>query len=1000
MPDLVVAAYLANYEQRLALQGGQRYFARADQEVFVALLHRETAARLPPGASRSILERHVLNTINGLVDEGDAVTQDLVTAVSLDLRAWLGIHTDPAQLVGRLAVGAARNAAEGALPLAERCAALAAARSFVDLSESLEDELATRTEGLLSRARKVLAAVDMDKSQTVSMAARLAWTVNVVGTKLQREDLLAAARELVTAAADAVSASSGRDGNSSILTAHAAQVVVAAETVAPAVSTMTAREVLARRVVPESALVQYADDTAKLEFSPWVPMAFASGLGDPRRIDETLYPSVVTVPTFSLSPMPSGPDGLHYVLQDQGRTASREFDRQDLNFILDRALSASERFEDDAQSGRTHAHRIIALQALVDICDDRPTRYSIDALMDRSLTSMLMRQEQNGGWSYARPGNPSHVYSASGLKTTDFPVHQYSIDVAVPGIALAESYRRSGDDRCLQAAYRALDFFEHVLGRLVWDDKPVWRLFPSDEKTAKQGTAVNYELWNALFFASLARADPDGDAAPRLLQYVDDALTYTRGHLLRNGDIRYGDYVHELRTAYASWDALLLAEIAQVTGNQAPLDMAQAIIKRLEDVMLPSGMVPNVADYCERIGGTQRWSVHRHGIGPFPVRTNYQLYYVVAAAVANRSCDAGNRALGFVLTAFFEPGYGGMGAGHYGGRGEFDKRAGFFDRDWALHALALLNRLGSFDYRPCRSDVRTARERLLRLVAASYADAVQDRDPPQDDSSRQDVRVHVALARGALSMFRATHDSKWMEIARAHLDLIASGTPGLLGLLLEFDGDSDGRRQAEAESARLRSHLLGSAATAAPARVMPDESSAFSAACIRMGDSERSLPGIHLLLLQQGTDGLWHGSDDQATGLVHVRVVLDLLDLIERGVDQPYIRGAVEAALVGGSGFLLTAEGSRQFGDGASTGIGAAMLLVVALVRASRVLKAPQYASQARRTLRLLLHTNRTPFGVLGASKYQRATTSEQAEVFSALAGLYELVPDIFDRAS
>jgi hypothetical protein len=999
-PDLVVAAYLANFEQRLALHGGRRYFARADQEVFVALLHRKTADRLPPGPSRSILERHVLNTVNRLVDDGDAVTQDLVTAVWLDVRAWLGIHTDPAQLVSRLGVGVARHAAEGVLPLAERCAALATARSFVDLSEPLEEELATRAEVLLSRARKVLAAVDKDRSPTISTAARLAWTLNVVGTKLHREDLLIAALELVTGADDAVRASSRRDGSSDILTAHAAQVVVAAEAVVPAVAAAAATEVLGRRVVPESGLLKYADDTPKLEFSPWVPLAFAPALRDATRIYETLYPSVVAVPTFSLTALPSNSRGLHYLLENQGRAVPRDFDQQDLNFILDRALSASERFEDNSQSARTHGHRIIALHDLVDICDDQPTRASVDALIDRSLTSMLMRQGQNGGWSYARPGNPSRIYSASGLKTTDFPVHEYSIDVAVPGIALAECYRRSGDDRCLQAAYRALGFFEQVLGRLVWDDKPVWRLFPSDEKTAKQGTAVNYELWNALFFASLARADPDGEAAPRLLQYVDDALTYTRGHLLPNGDIQYGDYVHELRTAYASWDALLLAEIAEVTGNTAVLDMAQAIIKRLEEVMLPSGMVPNVADYSEQIGGTQRWSVHRHGIGPFPVRTNYQLYYVVAAAVANSSSDAGNRALGFVLTAFFEPGFGGMGAGHYGGRGEFDQRAGFFDRDWTVHALALLHRSGSLDYRPCRSDVRTARERLLRLVAASYADAVQGRGSPQDESSCQAAEVHVALARGALSMFRATAESEWMQIARNHLEPIATGTPGLLRLLLDFPADFDLGPRAEAESARLRSRLQGRASPAAPARVTPDESSAFSAARVRMGDREGFLPSVHLLLLQQGPDGLWRGSDDRTTGLVHVRVVLDLLDLIEGEVNQPDLRGAVEAAVVGGSGFLFTAEGSRQCDGRASTGIGAAMLFVLALVRASRVLQVPEYASQARRTLRLLLHTDRTPFGVLGASKYERATASEQADVFSALAGLYELVPDIFERAS
>jgi hypothetical protein len=369
---------------------------------------------------------------------------------------------------------------------------------------------------------------------------------------------------------------------------------------------------------------------------------------------------------------------------------------------------------------------------------------------------------------------PSVVFTPGRQRSSTFRNLQYTIDAAVPGAALARAYARTGVTQYRDAALRALGFFEDEIGRVAHGGREVWRLFPQDDKTARMGTAVNYELWNAFFFAELASIVDDPVLEQRLIGYVENAVAYAGSHLGASGDIAYGDYVGENRTAYASWDAYLLAEIAAATEDGRARELAERIVTRLADVMLPSGLLPNVVEYEERIGPFRRWLVHRHGIGPYPVRTYYQLYYVVAAALAGTCEDAALRALGFVLLHLHDWTFMASAAG-YAGDGTLDVRGGHgvTSADWFALAIAFLPQISRFDYAPSRAPVRRSSERMLDAMGAIVGERTREPERLGEgiDFYEQEVAHEYADAysyfgRGFAALFRAGCGSEWLEAAK------------------------------------------------------------------------------------------------------------------------------------------------------------------------------------------------------------------------------------------
>jgi hypothetical protein len=361
---------------------------------------------------------------------------------------------------------------------------------------------------------------------------------------------------------------------------------------------------------------------------------------------------------------------------------------------------------------------VIALLELLERTEDAATSARIERIIEASLEEIVARQDDSGGWQYARANVPSMIYASGGVEQTEFPDRQYTIDTAVPGLALLLAHRRRPDPRYVLAARRALDFFEGHVGRLAWDGLTIWHLYPGDDKTRLQGSAVNYELWIGAFMAALLASAPNADVAARVSGYIDDAIAYTATHLLEDGDLRYGDYVRELRTPYASWGGYLLAVIDNLADRPQARAMARRIVGRLAELQLPSGALPNVVDYREEVEGMDRWLVHRHGVGPYPLRAYYQLYFVAATAATGVALEAGARALGFVLVEMLRPTFGDMSTG-YLADGRFDVRTDSLarvGRDWLLIALAGLPVVTGLDYRPRLRSARPAPARLRELI--------------------------------------------------------------------------------------------------------------------------------------------------------------------------------------------------------------------------------------------------------------------------------------------
>lgn len=971
--------------------GAGRYFGTEEPDALVVLLLQAVAVRLPDSRPRAIANGLLAEAAEALVggDRPDAGA-DLSVYAWLCARTALGVPADAsdhrlAALLTRVGDG---RAGQGLLGPAARCLAVALALRSPgvatprELDGAVERLSAQTLAGTQATTRGVRTARQLALDRTrrsavgLGMASRLAWLTARAGRVLDAEPLIDAARDLVEAVAGAGAAPAGDDDRQLPLSAHLAQFAVAAEEAGAAEHAAAARRVLdGERLVVDSHLVRASPASGgKLEFSPWIPLAFVSQLQGTGSIERVLDPTAGSLPTYRFAQIQPSAHGLAYGIDDGTRTQWRTFDFADLDLLLDRALATCERMPDANQSPRVHAHRIIALEALRAACDPGRTRTSVEALAERSLAYVLAEQRDDGGWPYSYQDKPSHVYSPAGLTTTTFPDHQYTIDAAVPGIALALSYERTGRPECLEAALGALRFFEEVIGRVEWQGKRLWRLYPDDDKTVGQGTAVNYELWNAYFFAALARAAPDHEAAPRLRTYVDDAIAYAAGHMTSDGDIAYGDYVGELRTAYSAWDAYLLAEIGRTTGSPRPRELAGLLVRRLDDLLLGSGVMPNVADYAEELDGVRRWVVHRHGIGPYPVRGDYQLYHVIAAGTAGAAPEGALASLGFVLTALYEPGYGGLGTGYYRGTGEFDERAGGVSaRDWLLHSLALLDGMTQIGYRPDRTNGRTAPERLLRLLEATYEDVV-DREPSTDDPGAADVDAW--LARGAVTLYRATGEERWRSRALGHVSPsppVAYEAAHLLLDLHELDGDPARRSRALAMLPELdRRDALGAGLELA----------------VRLGCDD--VPErLGRVLERQSAEGLWVDG--------HAETLLAVLRATRDGRGGRGAKAAIRAAADGAWSTRFT-PGGRGGGDAETMPPDDVLLHVLAFRSCARRLGTRRHWEHAHRALRFLLHYQRLPFGVIGATRDARASAPVQARTFSRLATLYRLEPDFLDK--
>lgn len=760
--DRVVAAYLGNYIQRSERDPEKRLLPTDEPNALAALLLARLASRVKGDIARAVLRKLQAEAIPE-PPPTDAVDRTF----SERLIAW--IHGAGANatdvLPALLSAGAAPAANPSAVAMAWRLLLLAMSDSAREPFDAERADLATRLARWLElQSERVRTKAPERDLQSL---ARTAYLVLEADARVAEDTAADAARDAIRALAElrARGQLETPDGAGAVPSSVLAQVLLAAQI---ADETRLAADVAAdleARLDRDRSLIRQHEDSEKFEFSPWVPLAIESRLTTTEQVEDVVDPQLAPLPGFAIKRVHGDRELTIEIDDDTGAPATRVVTARELNLLVDRILQTIATKE---TSARQHAHVAIALEELDRLEPAPATRATIRELIRQRVEAVHETQQANGGWFYGHKGVPSVVYAAGSHSATEFPDRQYTIDSAVPGVALCAAFARSGDVRHLDAARAVLSFFEDHIGRVERDGRRLWRLFPEDEKTERMGSAVNYELWAGYFFSWLLAVEDDEQTKVRLRSYLEDIVDYADHHLEANGDIAYGDYVDEKRTAYASWDAFLLHEIGSRARMPRAVEMWQRIVDRLAELLLPSGVLPNVADYFDEVDGHTRWLVHRHGIGPYPYRAYYQLYFAVAGSESAKAREAAARAFAFTLVHLHQPHTGSMVAG-VNGRGEPDDRPGVSARDWMLLTLARITELTGMEYHPDIDDVDPPERRVEQMLNRVERRAAVLPQPDLSDVAAETKRLRSAQSDDGLisESGQATADAvTWLFQAR------------------------------------------------------------------------------------------------------------------------------------------------------------------------------------------------------------------------------------------
>ena len=1019
----VLAAYLANFEARRAVS--RWTFENAEADAFVAVVNAELGNRVESPVARSLAAEQIREHAGRAVADAPGLPANVAGyALSVAAHGALGGDTKPELIPRAVEVGTAPTSGSALwFWWGWRVRFLAVAARLVgdEQADHAEHELRLHAGQLAARCRQLVA-----DPTDIGLCARLAWFVAAPGAG---DVAAAAARELVDALLErhVGSAVPGADGAADrpTRTIELMWLVLAARAVGHDERAAELFDwVLAHRTDPARLLLRAeSGEQARFETSPWIALVLASESGpDIATLEGRIDPQVPPLPEFEIEHVATTGSAITYDLALDGIRSSRVVDARELNLLASIALDrVYEGMVDEVGTARQHAHLLMALIALRERSADDFTAASIDQRIGASVEEILHSQLPSGGWAYGQSDVPSTVYRAEGKTTSEFPDRAYAIDAAVPGVALCQQFLRTGDLRCREAAVRVISFFEQSLRRVDWEGERVWLLYPDDERTPRMGSAVNYELWAGCFFAHVARVAEDQDLAERASRYAVEAVAYAASLADEHGNIAYGDYVREMRTPYAAWDAWLLAEIAQLTEDDGAAALARRIVCRIGELLLPNGAMPNVADYEQQIGDARRWTVHRHGIGPFPVRNRYQLYAAIAAAAAGSNADTGLRTLGYVLIDLWDEPFGSSGTG-YNGDGRFtDVPSLRGEQPWILNALAVVARLGEFDYRVALGDVRTAEERVLLAVRRCWEGQRAREQTRGGLSPREAVGVLADRAIGCAALYRRTRAEQWLQEAAIAADALLesqndggwwpgmSGRPDLartviasVALLDAADATRDGRLPAAAASAAewvveavVGGRPLESMELAALGRIgvlltrvsdPPEEADDVAERCVAA------------LLASQDRSGLWPA--DRRDRMPDERVI-DVLGRLTDLAWGPLATPVVDRALRTGIDAVwkqLFAQNGRRFATpkrdrpmSTAWGIAYAAACCEGAARFADV----SLLDRARVVLRYALHGDRTPDGDFRPHRGTEADASCSARCFSELACILERAPDV-----
>ncbi|MCK9249359.1 MAG: hypothetical protein M0P31_10360 [Solirubrobacteraceae bacterium] len=694
-PLRIVGAYLDTWHLRRAANGTPRTFTSSTPNAWITLLHAWIAERIKDPTARAVARKQAIAHADVHGNHPPPTLNVVGYALHLDA-GWRESQERRSILDHVADAGGSPLQIRSTLAWAWRAAHVAAA--------SADHEISTMLRHRLGRAVNRL-----DHIEDLSAFARTALPLALIaaGDEHLRMSIGMALRRRL---ADA-------PRGPRLHTAHLAQAAVAAHVAGERpIATGLVEEIVRARIDSERLLARARPDGASaFDTSPWVPLAIVATSDDLSALASGLAPRAPALPQMEITDPRLDRGELRANLRTNRTTTELKFSSSDLNLLL-RQLFDQIDASSAALSPRLQGHLAIALSDISEATSDQRTKQRAQSLIGSIGDRLVARQAPSGGWAYARSAVPSVIYGAAATKETTFPDREYTIDAAVPGIALHRSFRLLGDQRHLAAARRVFDFLELHVGRVTWNNRPVWRLYPDDDKTDRQGTAVNYEAWVGAYLAEYVHARPPADKCTRARAYIEDVVAYSSSHLSPTGDIAYGDYVRERRTPYASWDAHLLTEIDRLVGLPAARRDAERIVRRLVDLQHPSGIVPNVVDFEDEIDGEHVWLMHRHGIGPYPIRSYYLLYFVVAAA--DLDLRAALRTLSFLLATMFRPVTGDLSSGYFAD-GRLDDRPDSLERsgrDWLLLALAALARHSDGTYVPRIDDVEPARTRLSRFL--------------------------------------------------------------------------------------------------------------------------------------------------------------------------------------------------------------------------------------------------------------------------------------------
>lgn len=937
----IVAAYLENYITRQVGRADSLVFGTPEPDALTGLLYLRLAENMSDEVSRAVARREVERLCAAAIKHAEGNSVNVAGWVLTMAVDRIGSNPSARELaMEAVRIGGEDEHVRGLFGQGWRAALLT--QLLPHLGNAQRDSaLAEIEERLRYLGRKAaqLSGDDAPAATPLFHLSRLSTILMLIADPGGDPQASDAARALVAAAArhqrpDGSMPRAASTPEESAISAHIAELALAADRTGDrAVSDAALSFLLKHRLDTDRHLIRSEDEGARYEFIPWVPIALASVASDSPLLSGVLNPRAAPLPDATIRPL-AGRAELTYSVETPGLEVERVLSDRALDELLAELTRQIRRDADDL-SARLLGHLVIGIYDVAEAAHDDATVQALDELAEELLERIRSGQSPDGGWRFGRANVPSMIYGASSRSETEFPDLEYSIDASVPGIALARAFLRHGDERNRAAVERAFAFFERRIGRIVWNGRPIWLLYPGDEKTPEQGTAVNYELWAGSFFSLVGRVADDEETLRRAATYVQDAIDYTEGHLHESGDINYGDYVTELRTPYASWDAYLLAEIARHSEDSRAQAMSVRILERVGQLVLPSGLIPNVVEYQESVEGHVRWLVHRHGIGPYPARAYYQLYFVGACAAAGAAAEAALRALGFVLLAMHEPVFVGMSTGHFSD-GRFDDRPDSLarvGRDWLLIAIGSVAALAGTPYRPRlrreRTVIERMREELVRMAQTA-------REALERPGAGADIGGHAAVGSALATIARLKDEETALLEAKEELarigqrwdsDTSVAAATAVLRLVIELAPAPStpawalGDRAAEV----ILEHAVESRDGCLFVQPGGDDRLADLAthaesvgALARWGERgargeiiHAARAGLRLLLARQAEDGLWSVTVSPARrGSDQGRVLAALAELSnlwerEPGLDEALLRGAErswEALFHGGQG--------------------------------------------------------------------------------------------------